>query len=147
MTADEPTTDEPTTDPTTTDPTNAPPPEASDEVEVRDNPGGRRFDILVGGEQAGFSMYTHPAEDPDDQRIFYHTVIDDAFGGRGLAGILTRIALLTSVAEGHRIVAVCPYVSHWLRSHDDVEGSVDTVRPAHLEAARRASAEADAADS
>lgn len=147
MTADKPTADEPTTNPTTTDPTNAPPADAADEVEVRDNPGRRRFEILVGGEQAGFSMYTHPAEDSDDQRIFYHTVIDDAFGGRGLAGILTRTALLTSVAEGHRIVAVCPYVAHWLRSHDDVEGSVDTVRPVHLEMVRRASAEADAADS
>lgn len=157
MTADEPSTDEPTTDPTNTDPTttdptttgptNATPPDAPDEVEVRDNPGRRRFDILVGGEQAGFSMYTDPAEDSDDQRIFYHTVIDDAFGGRGLAGILTRTALLTSVAEGRRIAAVCPYAAHWLRSHDDVEGFVDTVRPAHLEAVRRASAEADAADS
>ncbi|SLM99171.1 hypothetical protein FM103_05855 [Corynebacterium xerosis] len=147
MTADKPTADEQTTDPTTTGQTNTPPPDAPDEVEVRDNPGRRRFDILVDGERAGFSMYTHPVEDPDDQRIFYHTVIDDAFGGRGLAGILTRTALLTSVAEGHRIVAVCPYVAHWLRSHDDVEGSVDTVRPVHLEAARRANEEADAADS
>lgn len=147
MTADKPTADEPTTDPTNADPTNAPPHDAPDEVEVRDSPGRRRFDILVDGEQAGFSMYTHPSEDPDDQRIFYHTVIDDAFGGRGLAGILTRTALLTSVAEGHRIVAVCPYVAHWLRSHDDVEGSVDTVRPVHLEAVRRANVEADAADS
>ncbi|MGP5365125.1 GNAT family N-acetyltransferase [Brachybacterium tyrofermentans] len=142
MTADKPTVDEPTTDPT-----NATPPDAPDEVEVRDNPGRRRFDILVDGEQAGFSMYAQPAENPDDQRVFYHTVIDDAFGGRGLAGILTRTALLTSVAEGHRIVAVCPYVAHWLRSHDDVEESVDKVRPVHLETVRRANAEADAADS
>ncbi|MFC5298586.1 GNAT family N-acetyltransferase [Brachybacterium tyrofermentans] len=103
--------------------------------------------MLVGGEQAGSSIFTYPAVDPDDQRIFYRTVIDDAFGGRGLAGILTRTALVTSVAEGHRIVAVCPYVAHWLRSHDDIEGSVDTVRPVHLETVRRASAEADAADS
>lgn len=147
MTADEPIADEPTIDPTTTGQTNTPPPDALDEVEVRDNPDRRRFDILVGGERAGFSMYTHPAEDPDDQRIFYHTVIDDAFGGRGLAGILTRTALLTSVAEGHRIVAVCPYVAHWLRSHDDVEGSVDTVRPVHLETVRHARDGADAADS
>lgn len=64
-----------------------------------------------------------------------------------LRGILTRTALLTSVAEGHRIVAVCPYVAHWLPGHDDVEESVDTVRSVHLEAVRRASAEADVADS
>ncbi|MGP5090797.1 hypothetical protein [Brachybacterium tyrofermentans] len=40
-------------------------------------------------------------------------------------------------------MAVCPYVAHWLRSHDDVEGSVDKVRPVHLEAVRGADDEAD----
>lgn len=108
-------------------------------VEVRDDPARGRFDILVGGEQAGFSLYTHTAGDPDGQRIFFHTVIDDAFGGRGLAGILTRIALETSVREGHRIVAVCPYVARWLRSHHEVDEAVDRVRPEHLEAVRLAS--------
>ncbi|MGP5132275.1 hypothetical protein [Brachybacterium tyrofermentans] len=44
-------------------------------------------------------------------------------------------------------MAVCPYVAHWLPGHDDVEESVDTVRSVHLEAVRRASAEADVADS
>ena len=66
---------------------------ADETVEVRENPGRNRFDILVGGRQAGFALFTTPAENPDDQRIFYHTVIDDAFGGRGLAGVLTRGAL------------------------------------------------------
>jgi len=49
--------------------------------------------------------------------------------------------------NGSWIVAVCPYVAHWLRNHDDVEGSVDTVRSVYLEAVRRADAEVDAADS
>jgi predicted GNAT family acetyltransferase len=120
-----------------------PAPHADDDVEVRENPDRHRFDLLVGGEQAGFSLYTEPAENPDGQRIFHHTVIDDAFGGRGLAGVLTRGALATSVEQGHRIVPVCPFVARWLRGHDDFEGSVDRVRSVHLEAVRHANAAAD----
>lgn len=116
---------------------------ADETVEVREDPERHRFDILVGGRQAGFSMYTSAADNPDDQRIFYHTVIDDAFGGRGLAGVLTRGALAETVAKGRRIVPVCPYVARWLREHDDFADSVDRVKPAHLEAVRAADAEAD----
>lgn len=124
-------------------PAPADPDPADEAVEVRENPERHRFDILVGGRQAGFSMYTAPAENPDDQRIFYHTVIDDAFGGRGLAGALTRGALAATVEQGKRIVPVCPYVARWLRGHDDFADSVDRVRSVHLEAVRGADAEAD----
>lgn len=107
-------------------------------VEVRNNSEESRFDILVGGVSAGFSMYTHHDEGPSRQRIFYHTVIDEQFDGRGLASVLTRTALRTSVQEGYRLVAVCPYVARWLTTHRDVDDAVDRVRPAHLAAVRRA---------
>ena len=57
------------------------------DVIVRDNPEHHRFDLLVDGVQAGFSLYTDVAEsaedpeNPEDQRIFHHTVVDEAFGG------------------------------------------------------------------
>lgn len=116
---------------------------AAEQVEVRDDPARHRFDILVDGAQAGYSLYTHPAENPDQQRIFYHTVIDDAFGGRGLAGTLTSAALEASIADGYRIVPVCPYVVRWLGKHPGLEGSVDRVTPTHLEVVRRANDGAD----
>lgn len=111
----------------------------SEAVEVRHNPEGSRFEILVEGALAGFSMYTHEETSTSRQRIFFHTEIDDALGGRGLAGTLTRSALQASVQEGYRLVAVCPYVARWLRTHHDVDDAVDAVRPSHLEAVRRAS--------
>lgn len=74
----------------------------------------RRFVITDDGETAGSSHY----RDHDAERIFFHTEIDEAFGGRGLAGTLTSEALATSVAEGFSIVAVCPYVLKWLQTHD-----------------------------
>ena len=37
---------------------------ADETVEVRENPERQRFDILVGGRQAGFAMFTTPAGSP-----------------------------------------------------------------------------------
>jgi uncharacterized protein len=103
------------------------------DVTVRDNPEKSRFDILVEGTHAGFSMYVDIGAAPA-QRIFHHTVVFDEFGGRGLAGILTRTALQASIQTGHRIVAVCPYVKKWLTTHHDFDDAIDPVRPEHLRA-------------
>ena len=119
------------------------------DVSVRDNPDKSRFDVLVGDTHAGFSMYKDLEATPADpsaagaaaaaaaaQRIFYHTVVFDEFGGRGLAGILTRTALGTSVETGHRIVAVCPYVKKWLTTHHDFDDAADPANSDHLKALR-----------
>ena len=106
------------------------------EVTVRDNPDKGRFDVLVGDTHAGFSMYKDLGAAPARQRVFYHTVVFDQFEGQGLAGILTRTALGTSVQAGHRIVAVCPYVKKWLTTHHDFDDAADAVRREHLQALR-----------
>ncbi|MFI7452873.1 GNAT family N-acetyltransferase [Nonomuraea sp. NPDC049714] len=103
------------------------------EVTIRDNPDMSRFDVLVEDTHAGFSVYKDFGE---IQRIFYHTVIFDEFGGRGLAGALTRTALKTSVQAGYRIVAVCPYVKKWLSTHHDFDDATDPVSREHLRALR-----------
>jgi predicted GNAT family acetyltransferase len=43
-----------------------------------------KYTIAVDGETVGFTAFA----DRDNQRVFYHTEIDDRFGGRGLANIL-----------------------------------------------------------
>lgn len=55
--------------------------------------------------------------------------IDDVFGGRGLAGILTRAALRTSVDARYRMVPVCPYMARWLRDHHEVDVAEDGFGP------------------
>uniref|UniRef100_UPI0034DB47DB GNAT family N-acetyltransferase n=1 Tax=Kocuria carniphila TaxID=262208 RepID=UPI0034DB47DB len=67
-------------------------------------------------------------------RIFYHTVVDDSYGGQGLAAVLTKQALGETVAEGLAIVPVCPYVKLWVRKNDDYASDVVTVKPEHLQA-------------
>ncbi|MEU4362619.1 GNAT family N-acetyltransferase [Promicromonospora sp. NPDC023987] len=106
------------------------------EVTVRDNPERGRFDVLVEETHAGFSMYKDVEAAPAGQRIFYHTVVFDEFEGRGLASILTRTALSTSVQAGHRIVAVCPYVKKWLTTHHDFDEATDAASAEHLKALR-----------
>lgn len=102
----------------------------SEQITVQDVPERHRYEVRVDDAVAGSSYYRDV--EGSDQRIFFHTAVKDEFGGRGLASTLTREALVASVAAGHRIVPVCPYVADWLTTHDDVAGSVDEVTDEHL---------------
>lgn len=94
-------------------------------AEVRNIPEAHQYEITVDGEHAGLEAYV----DSGDQRIFYHTEIDEKFGGRGLAGELVSAALTDARAEGKRIVAVCPYVAKYVKQHHDFDDILDPVTP------------------
>lgn len=93
-----------------------------------------RFEISVDGTVAGFTQFV----DAGDQRIFFHTKIDEAFGGRGLAGTAVGEALDRTREDGLRIVAVCPYVSRYLEKHPGYEDITDPVTDEALALAGRA---------
>ncbi|WP_377267035.1 GNAT family N-acetyltransferase [Peterkaempfera sp. SMS 1(5)a] len=82
-----------------------------------------RYEILVDGRLAGFTEY----RDRDQQRVFFHTEIDEAYAGQGLASVLVREALTDVRNAGKRIVPVCPYVAKYLQSHDDFTDITDPV--------------------
>ena len=84
-----------------------------------------RYEILVDGKRAGLTAY----RDRDAQRVFYHTEIDDAFAGQGLASQLVQQALTDVRASGKRIVPVCPYVAKFLKRHEEFADLVDPVTP------------------
>jgi len=69
---------------------------------------------------------------PARQRIFYHTVVNEEYGGQGLAGKLATEALDQTVAEGLRIVPVCPFIKKFLLKHTEYEAHVTRPTPAHL---------------
>lgn len=48
------------------------------------------------------------------ERIFFHTEVDEEFGGRGLATVLVRAAVDETRAAGRLIVPVCPLVRAFL---------------------------------
>lgn len=84
-----------------------------------------RYEILVDGVLAGFTEYL----DRDEQRVFYHTEIGDAFAGQGLASRLVRQALTDVRDAGKRVVPVCPYVAGFLEKHDGFADITDPVTP------------------
>ncbi|MGY0021329.1 GNAT family N-acetyltransferase [Streptomyces sp. cg35] len=88
-----------------------------------------RYVIQVDGSTAGFTAY----RDRDGQRVFFHTEIDDAYAGQGLASILVREALDDVRGAGRRIVPVCPYVAKFLKKHEEYADITDPVTPEVLE--------------
>ncbi|MGE9807901.1 MULTISPECIES: GNAT family N-acetyltransferase [unclassified Janibacter] len=96
---------------------------AVDRVAVVNAAGEHRFEITVDDTLAGFASYL----DVENQRIFFHTVVFDAFGGQGLAGRLVDVAVAETSDAGLRIVPVCPYVATWLTRHEEYAGIVDPV--------------------
>ncbi|PJJ71464.1 putative GNAT family acetyltransferase [Diaminobutyricimonas aerilata] len=52
-------------------------------------------------------------------RIFFHTEVDAASGGRGLAGLLVRTALSDAIDDGVVVVPVCRLFRAHLTKHGD----------------------------
>ncbi|MFJ5774218.1 GNAT family N-acetyltransferase [Streptomyces sp. NPDC093094] len=84
-----------------------------------------RYEIHVGDTRAGLTAY----RDHGTQRVFFHTEVDDAFAGQGLASVLVREALADVRALGLRIVPVCPYVAKFLTKHTEFDDITDPVTP------------------
>ena len=94
----------------------------SADVQVRDNPERERYDALVNGELAGFTVY-HVRE--GDLYFFVHTEIDDAFGGMGVGTTLVREALDDVSTKGGKIVPICPFVAGFVARNPDYDRLVD----------------------
>jgi predicted GNAT family acetyltransferase len=84
-------------------------------IEVRDNPDEGRYELLLDGAMVGFSEY----RDREGRRIFVHTVVDRAYGGRGYGNRLAKAALDDALAREMRVVARCPFIRAWIERHLD----------------------------
>ncbi|MEV6330085.1 GNAT family N-acetyltransferase [Streptomyces sp. NPDC051909] len=96
---------------------------------VRLNEPRHRYEILVDEQRAGLTAF----RDRDAQRVFFHTEVDEAYAGQGLASILVEQALNDVRATGKRIVPVCPYVAKFLKKHEEYADITDPVTPEVLE--------------
>jgi len=99
-------------------------------ITISDNPQRSRFEVLDAGTVIGQAAYV------DDvgagQRIFFHTEVNEEYGGRGLAGVLAAQALDETIAAGLTIVPVCPYIKKYLGNHPGYAAHVVAPTPAHL---------------
>ena len=84
-----------------------------------------KYTIAVEGQPVGLAAVA----DRDNQRVFYHTEVDEQFGGRGLANILVGEALQAARADGKRVVAVCPMVAAFVKKHPEFKDITDPATP------------------
>lgn len=103
------------------------------DVTIRHNPDRERFEVLDAGNVIGKAAYKEYDDGDAPQRIFYHTVINEEYGGQGLAGKLAAAALDDTVKAGIAIVPVCPFIKKFLTKHPEYDGHAAAVKPAHLE--------------
>ncbi|MEU0499069.1 GNAT family N-acetyltransferase [Mycobacterium sp. NPDC006124] len=82
---------------------------------------GDAFTVQVEGQTVGLARFVDRA----DHRVFVHTEVEPAFGGRGLATAVIAHALATTRAEGRRIVALCPMVAAYVKKHHDFDDILD----------------------
>ena len=99
------------------------PPDPS--IEVRDNAAASRYELLLDGAVVGFSEY----RDREGRRIFVHTIVDPAHGGRGLGNRLARAALDDALAREMPVVARCPFIRAWIERHPDYAERLATLAP------------------
>jgi predicted GNAT family acetyltransferase len=90
----------------------------NDDTTVTHVPAEERYVLTVGGEPVGFAAYT----DQGGARVFTHTEIDPAQGGKGYGSVLVAGALEQVRDEGGlRIVPECPFVAKYVEKHHDFD--------------------------
>jgi len=99
--------------------------DADDRVEVVDRPEQRRYELLVGGEVAGFARYVRR----EPLITFIHTVVEPAYGGRGLGQRLAQAVLDDARARGLRVRPRCPFIARYIREHPAEQDLVDPGSP------------------
>jgi len=106
-------------------------------VTVRHAPERSRYELLDEDAVIGWTDYVPFDGSGGPQRIFYHTVVDEAYAGQGLASRLARHALEDTADAGLPVVVVCPYIKSWLAKHPEHRRLTTAVRPEHLAAVPR----------
>lgn len=96
--------------------------ETDADIRVEKHQAEAHFALTVDGKPAGLAEYIEET----GHRTFVHTEVDEAYSGRGLAGVLVRHALDATREDRLRIRATCPYVQKFLAEHHDWDDIVDS---------------------
>jgi predicted GNAT family acetyltransferase len=88
----------------------------ADDVAVVHRPAEHRYELMVGGVNAGELVYR---ERGDDVLAFLHTGVDPTRRRRGLGSSLVAGALDDARERGLRVVPVCPFVEVYVQQHPE----------------------------
>ena len=97
----------------------------AERIEVADAPDRNQYELSVDGEVVGYCTYrARPG-----LIAFFHTEVDERFGGRGLGDRLIRFALEDDRAKGLEVLPFCPFVNAFIERNREFEALVpDTYR-------------------
>src|SRR5829696_9874243 len=84
-------------------------------TEVRNNRAENRYEVLAGGELAGYAQYVLPR----GRIAFVHTEVYEAYEGMGLGSRLAQAALDDARARGLVVVPFCPFIAGFIERHLD----------------------------
>ena len=86
----------------------------SETIAVVNNEAAHRFEARL-GEEVAFAEYRLG----DGVMILPHTVVPDAFAGRGVGGQLARAALGYAREQGLEVVPTCPFIAAYIAKHPE----------------------------
>jgi hypothetical protein len=91
--------------------------------DVVDNTAERRFEINLEGETAfaEYRLIEHGI-------ILPHTVVPEAFEGKGVGGKLARYAMQYARERGLKIIPLCPFMAAYMAKHPETH---DLVHPTY----------------
>jgi predicted GNAT family acetyltransferase len=86
----------------------------SETIPVVNNEAARRFEARLGDEVA-FAEYRLA----DGVIILPHTVVPEAFAGKGVGGQLAKAALSYAREQGLEVVPTCPFMAGYVTKHPE----------------------------
>jgi len=89
-------------------------------VEVIRNPETHRFEVRL-GDQTAFAEY----REKPGHLILPHTVVPEAFAGKGVAGALAVAAFGYAREHGLTVIPTCPFMAAWVKKHVEAQDLVD----------------------
>lgn len=96
-------------------------------------PERQRFSLDDNCKRIGAAHYRDYDGTDGVERIFFHTTVDEEYGGQGLASVMVKFALDNTISSGAKIVAVCPYVKGYVAKHPEYQAHLVQPTPSHLE--------------
>jgi predicted GNAT family acetyltransferase len=94
------------------------PADATLDIDVRDDSAHSRYEVTVAGSPGGHAFYRLEP----DRVVFTHTEVDPQWQGQGVGSALARGALDDVRARGLKVVAICPYISAFIRRNPEYAG-------------------------
>jgi predicted GNAT family acetyltransferase len=85
------------------------------DADITNNEALERYEIAADGEVAGFALY----RERPGVIAFFHTEVDERFGGRGLGGKLVGAALDDARVRGLAVLPFCPFVNTYIERNPE----------------------------